>query len=69
MQEPVGLPNDPDRRYWRRRVNRRVRQERRTRTLLRWSGVALVNLALLGALAYAGNRVIRHLTTSPKFSP
>jgi len=68
IQEPVGLPNDPDRRYWRRRVNRRVRQERRTRRLLRWSGVVLVNLALLGALAFAGSRMIRHLTTSPEFA-
>ena len=68
IQEPVGMPTDPDRRYWRRRANRRVRQERRTRTLLRWSGVAAVNLALLGFLAYSGNRALRHLTTSPEFA-
>ena len=68
IQEPVGLPTDPDRRYWRRRANRRVRQERRTRTLLRWSGVAGINLVLLAFLAYSGNRVIRHLTTSPEFA-
>jgi cell division septal protein FtsQ len=68
IQEPVGLPTDRDRRYWRRRANRRVRQERRTRTLLRWSGVAAVNLAVLGFLVYSGNRAIRHLTTSPEFA-
>jgi cell division septal protein FtsQ len=62
------MPADPDRRYWRRRANRRVRQERRTRTLLRWSGVAAINLALLGLLAYSGNRVLRHLTTAPEFA-
>ena len=68
IHEPGGLPTDPDRRYWRRRANRRVRKARRTRTLLRWSGVAAVNLAVLGLLAYSGSRALRHLTTSPEFA-
>ncbi len=68
IHEPGGLPTDPDRRYWRRRANRRVRKARRTRTLLRWAGVAAVNLAVLGLLAYSGSRAVRHLTTSPEFA-
>jgi len=68
IHEPCGLPTDPDRRYWRRRANRQVRKARRTRYLLRWSGIAAVNLAVLGALAYSGNRALRHLTTSPEFA-
>jgi cell division protein FtsQ len=68
IHDPGGLPTNPDRRYWRRRANRRVRKARRTRTLLRWASVAAVNLAILGLLAFSGSRALRHLTTSPEFA-
>ena len=68
IHEPGGLPTDPDRRYWRRRANRRVRKARRTRTLLRWSSVAAVNLVVLGLIAFSGSRALRHFTTSPEFA-
>lgn len=68
IHETEGLPTDPDRRYWRRRANRRVRAARRAHTLARWSGIAAVNLAVLGLVAYSGSRAFRHLTTSPEFA-
>ena len=39
-------PFGPDRRYWRRRANRQVRKERRTRAAVRLLGLAGVHLAL-----------------------
>lgn len=68
IHETEGLPTDPDRRYWRRRANRRVRAARRAQTLARWSGIAAANLAVLGLVAFSGSRAFRHLTTSPEFS-
>lgn len=59
---------DPDRHYWRRRVNRHVRKARRTRTLLRVAGVVAAN-ALLGFLLFlAGASALRHVTTSRELS-
>ena len=42
IEEGHSLP-EPDRRYWRRRVNRHVRKARRMRTLLRWTGIVAAN--------------------------
>lgn len=54
----------PDRRYWRRRVNRHVRKVRRTRALLRVTGMILANV-LVGVLLFvSGATVVRHVTTS-----
>ena len=59
---------EPDRHYWRRRVNRHVRKARRTRALLRVAGVVAAN-ALLGLLLFlAGASALRHVTTSRELS-
>jgi cell division protein FtsQ len=55
---------EPDRRYWRRRVNRHVRKTRRVRTLLRWAGILAANLAIGVVLVVAGASVVKHFTTS-----
>jgi len=57
----------PPQRYLRRRGNRTVRKRRRIRALFRWSPVLLLQLALLGAGAYAVLRVGHWATTSPRF--
>ena len=61
IEEGHPLP-EPDRRYWRRRVNRHVRKARRTRTLLRFSGILAMNLAVGAVLVVSGATVIRHFT-------
>jgi cell division protein FtsQ len=63
IDEGHPLP-EPDRRYWRRRVNRHVRKARRTRTLLRFSGILAMNLAVGAVLVVSGATVIRHFTGS-----
>jgi cell division septal protein FtsQ len=55
---------EPDRRYWRRRVNRHVRKTRRARTMLRWAGILAANLAIGAVLVVSGASVARHFTTS-----
>jgi cell division septal protein FtsQ len=55
---------EPDRRYWRRRVNRHVRKARRSRALLRWAGVLAANLAIGVVLVALGASVARHFATS-----
>lgn len=59
---------EPDRRYWRRRVNRQVRKARRARTLLRWAGILAANLAIGVVLAVSGASVARHLATSSELA-
>lgn len=60
-----GRPlQEPDRRYWRRRVNRHVRKARRTRTLLRWAGILAANLAVGAVLVVSGASVVRHFMVS-----
>jgi cell division septal protein FtsQ len=54
----------PDRRYWRRRVNRHVRKARRTRALLRAAGMLLANVLVGIVLFVSGATVVRHVTTS-----
>jgi cell division protein FtsQ len=55
---------EPDRRYWRRRVNRHVRKARRARTLLRWTGILAANAAVGAVLLVSGASVARHVATS-----
>lgn len=55
---------EPDRRYWRRRVNRHVRKARRARTLLRWAGILAANLAIAAVLVVSAASVARHFATS-----
>jgi cell division protein FtsQ len=55
---------EPDRRYWRRRVNRHVRKARRSRTLLRWTGIIVANLAIGAVLVVSFASVARHFSTS-----
>ncbi|HEX4824644.1 MAG TPA: FtsQ-type POTRA domain-containing protein [Candidatus Polarisedimenticolaceae bacterium] len=59
---------EPDRRYWRRRVNRHVRKARRTRVLLRWAGILAANLAIGAILVAFGASVARHFATSTELS-
>jgi cell division septal protein FtsQ len=59
---------EPDRRYWRRRVNRQVRKARRARTLLRWAGILAANLAIGAVLVVSGASVARHFTTSAELA-
>lgn len=59
---------EPDRRYWRRRVNRHVRKARRVRTLLRWAGILAANLAIGAVLVVSGASVARHFTTSSELA-
>jgi len=59
---------EPDRRYWRRRVNRHVRKARRARTLLRWAGILAANLAIAAVLVVSGTSVARHFATSDELA-
>jgi cell division protein FtsQ len=56
--------NSPDRRYWRRRANRHVRKQRRTRTLLRLALGGMAVLLLCGMFLFAGRRAVRYATES-----
>ena len=67
MEEGRPLP-EPDRRYWRRRVNRHVHKARRVRTLLRWTGIVAANLAIGAVLVAAGASVARHFVTSDELA-
>jgi len=59
---------EPDRRYWRRRVNRHVRKARRARTLLRWTGILAANLAVGAVLVVSAASVARHFATSDELA-
>jgi cell division protein FtsQ len=59
---------EPDRRYWRRRVNRHVRKARRARTLLRWAGILAANFAIGAVLVVTGASVARHFATSDELA-
>jgi len=67
IEEGHPLP-EPDRRYWRRRVNRHVRKARRVRTLLRWTGIVAANLAIGAVLVATGASVARHFATSDELA-
>jgi cell division septal protein FtsQ len=60
-------PFGPDRRYWRRRANRQVRKERRTRAAVRLLGVAGLHVGLIGLVVLGAGRAWSHLSTSPSF--
>jgi cell division protein FtsQ len=55
---------EQDRRYWRRRVNRHVRKKRRAQVILRWTGIALGNLAVAAVLVFSAAGAVRHVTSS-----
>ena len=59
---------DPDRRYWRSQVNRRVRKARLVRLLGRWGAVLSVNVAVLAVLAVSLSGAFRHLTTTSRLN-
>jgi cell division protein FtsQ len=67
IEEGHPLP-EPDRRYWRRRVNRHVRKARRVRTLLRWTGIVAANVAIGAVLVVSGASVARHFATSDELA-
>ena len=58
----------PDRRYWRRRVNRHVHKARRARTLLRIAGIVAANLAIGAVLVVSAASVARHFATSDELA-
>lgn len=60
--------SEPDRRYWRRRVNRHVRKARRARTLLRWAGIVAANVAIGAVLVASGASIARHFATSDELA-
>ncbi len=57
----------PDRRYLRRRANRRVRKARRARAVARAALVVAANLVVAAILGYAAMRGVRTLTESSRF--
>ncbi len=59
---------EPDRRYWRRRVNRHVHKARRARTLLRLAGIVGANLAIGALLVVSAGSVARHFATSDELA-
>jgi cell division protein FtsQ len=67
IEEGHPMP-EPDRRYWRRRVNRHVRKARRARTLLRWTGIIAANLAIGAVLIVSAASVARHFATSDEMA-
>jgi cell division protein FtsQ len=67
FDEGTSYPQ-PDRRYWRRRVNRHVRKARRTRALLRAAGILLANVLVGVVLFVTGATVVRHVTTSKELA-
>jgi cell division protein FtsQ len=67
IDEDRQLP-EPDRRYWRRRVNRHVRKARRVRTLLRWAGIVAANVAIGAVLVASFASVARHFATSDELA-
>jgi cell division protein FtsQ len=60
--------SEPDRRYWRRRVNRHVHKARRARTLLRWAGILAANVAVGAVLVVSFASVARHFATSDEMA-
>ena len=68
MIEPGHPVPEPDRRYWRRRVNRHVRKARRARTLFRWTGIVAANLAIGAVLIVSVASVARHFATSEEMA-
>lgn len=67
IEEGHPLP-EPDRRYWRRRVNRHVRKARRARTLFRWTGIVAANVAIGAVLVVSGASMARHFATSDELA-
>ena len=67
IDEDHPMP-EPDRRYWRRRVNRHVHKARRARTLFRWAGIVAANLAIGAVLVVSGASVARHFATSDELA-
>jgi cell division protein FtsQ len=67
IDEDRQLP-EPDRRYWRRRVNRHVRKARLVRTLLRWAGIVAANVAIGAVLVASFASVARHFATSDELA-
>jgi hypothetical protein len=59
---------EPDRRYWRRRVNRHVHKARRVRTLLRLTGIVAANLAIGAVLVVPRARWRAHFATSDELA-
>lgn len=59
---------ETDRRYFRRKLNRRVHKARRARTALRWTGIILSYAAVAGFLFWFGARTFRALATSEEFT-
>lgn len=64
--KPIGEASEL--RYLRRRGNLHVRKARLTRSLLRWSGLAVAHLAIAAVLLYAMVRVFNLVTHAEEFA-
>lgn len=63
------MPNwilEPDRRYWRRRANRRVRKARLRRSAARWTVIVAAHLTVLACVGYIVALLLRGLV-APEF--
>jgi cell division septal protein FtsQ len=68
IHEEGGPAWATDRRYWRRRVNRQVRKKRRTRSLLRWTVIGLVNVLVLSIVVFSLLQAVEHMKSSSEFA-
>jgi cell division septal protein FtsQ len=55
---------EPDQQYWRRKANRRVRKARLTRSLRRWSLIAMALTIIGAALFQAGSHAVERIMES-----
>ncbi len=68
MIDEHGAPLvEPDRAYWRRRVNRRVHTHRRWRSALRWGGILAANVGALVLLLYLVAGAVRTVREADEF--
>jgi cell division septal protein FtsQ len=59
---------DTDEKYWRSKANKRVRKQRRVKTMLRWSGILLANSLIAGGLAWSGLHATAALIGGEQFA-
>jgi cell division septal protein FtsQ len=65
--EPTPPPSEPDRRYWRRHANRRVRKARRVKGLIDAGRMLVLPLLMGGVLTYSAMQIAYLLSQSREF--
>lgn len=68
MTQRNPIRTDPVERYWRRRANRKVRNARQTRSVLRVSLVVAVNVLIAATVFVSVRRATEHFTRSDEFA-